>query len=220
VICWVILAALMTRWLSPDSPRRLALWVACLFAHGLLWSVRFSLLDGPSLLLIASAIVAAEHRQQLVTAAIVGVAGLGRETNLLASVALRKPSTRRDWIILELALVLILLPLLVWQDYLRSIYRSTSAVGQDQLDRPLLVFLEVWRDTLALAHRAGVTSPAGNGLAALIALTTQVIFLVLVSRREHASPWWRVAVVFAVLMFLVHRVVGRYPARSPGWFCR
>ena len=50
VVAWLMLALLLTRWLPPAAPvAALALWIACLFSHGLLWSVRFALLDGPSL---------------------------------------------------------------------------------------------------------------------------------------------------------------------------
>ena len=84
VFFWLVLAVVMTRWLRPDTPRGLALWIACLFSHGLLTSVRSALLDGPSMLLIALAIAASERGRLFTSAAIVGVAGLGRETNLLA----------------------------------------------------------------------------------------------------------------------------------------
>jgi hypothetical protein len=44
VACWLLLAALLTRWMPLTSVRGTACWAACLFSHGLLWSVRFSLL--------------------------------------------------------------------------------------------------------------------------------------------------------------------------------
>src|SRR5207237_8147822 len=49
VIAWLLLAVLLIRWMPPHTPRGLALWCACLLSHGLVWSVRFALLDGPSL---------------------------------------------------------------------------------------------------------------------------------------------------------------------------
>jgi hypothetical protein len=210
VLCWLILAVLMTRWLPLDSPRHLALWIACLFTHGLMWSVRFALLDGPSVLLIACAIAAVERGRQLTAATILGVAGLGRETNLLGAVSLRLPSSRRDWIRFAAAIAVIVLPLLIWQDYLRSIYRSTSTVGQDQLDVPIMVYVQTWRVTLARVQTAGVLSLAGFALAVIVSLTVQAAYLVY--RREYRLPWWRVAVAYAVLMLLVHQVVwGGYP---------
>ena len=63
--------------------RGLALWVGCLFSHGLLWSVRFALLDGPSLLLTMVAIVAVERGHPLWSSGLVGVNALGRETNVM-----------------------------------------------------------------------------------------------------------------------------------------
>ena len=94
VAAWLILAILMTRWLPLRSGRHLALWTACLFSHGLLWSVRFALLDGPSLVLTALAIVAAERERWILSACIVGVNGLGRETNVLGIFAQAFPVRR------------------------------------------------------------------------------------------------------------------------------
>jgi len=34
VVAWLLLAALLTRWMSPHTPRGLALWCACLLSHG------------------------------------------------------------------------------------------------------------------------------------------------------------------------------------------
>ena len=98
VLFWVALAALMTRWLPPTTPRGLALWTACLFSHGLLTSVRMALLDGPSMLLIALAVALSERGRLFTAAALVGVAGLGRETNILASLGLPNPTGRRRWL--------------------------------------------------------------------------------------------------------------------------
>ena len=85
VLFWLVLAAVMTRWLRPDTPRgarargrRASSRTACCTRCG------SALLDGPSMLLIALAIAASERGRLFTSAAIVGVAGLGRETNLLA----------------------------------------------------------------------------------------------------------------------------------------
>src|SRR5262245_33172166 len=97
VVCWLVLAALLVRWFPLRGPRDLALWTACLFSHGLLWSVRFSLLDGPSLVLIVLAVIAVERGRPLLSAAITGVSGLGRETNVLAFLAQPWPRGARGW---------------------------------------------------------------------------------------------------------------------------
>ena len=139
VVAWLLLAAVLTWWLPPTTPRGLALWAACLFSHGLLWSVRFALLDGPSLLLTALAIRLAEKGRPFASAALVGLNGLGRETNLLGALALPVlpvPRDRRSLVRLAGMSLLVILPLLVWQDYLRSIYRSTIAAGADVQTTP------------------------------------------------------------------------------------
>ena len=87
VVAWLLLAVLLTRWMPPRTPRGLAMWTACLFSHGLLWSVRFALLDGPSLLITAFAVKLIEDGHPLASAAAVGLNGLGRETNVLGVLA-------------------------------------------------------------------------------------------------------------------------------------
>jgi hypothetical protein len=211
VLFWLLLAALMTRWLRPDTPRGLALWTACLFSHGMLHSVRSALLDGPSMLLIALAIAASERQRLFTSAALVGVAGLGRETTLLATFGLPWPSGRFRLLQLAAALALTALPLLLWQDYLRSLYRSTSFVGQGQLDQPFLVYLKVLQQTLGEVLRS-LRSGADGGwvlatakLGVIVCLAVQTAYLAY--RREYASPWWRVALPYALLMLMVHKVV-------------
>jgi len=205
LLFWLILALVMTRWLRPDTPRGVALWTACLFSHGLLHSVRSALLDGPSMLLIALAIAASERGRLFTSAAIVGVAGLGRETNLLASLGLPWPEGRRRWLTLAAGLALAALPLILWQDYLRAIYRSTSAVGHDQLDLPVIVYLRVLRQTVRQTLGDGSNLLSTFKLGVIVSLTVQTVYLIY--RREWASPWWRVAVPYALLMLTVHKVV-------------
>ena len=205
VLFWLVLAAVMTRWARPDTPRGLALWTACLFSHGLLHSVRSALLDGPSMLLIALAMAASERKRLFTSAAIAGVAGLGRETNLLAALGLSRPDGRRPWLKLAAALALTALPLLLWQDYLRSIYRSTSVVGHDQLDRPVLVYVRVFQQTLSQVLGDSASLLAVLKLGVIVGLTVQVAYLLY--RREYGSPWWRVALAYGLLLLTVHKVV-------------
>jgi hypothetical protein len=210
VVCWLLLAALLTRWIPPTTSRGLALWTACLFSHGMLWSVRFSLLDAPSLLLIACAIALAERGRTLASAALVGISGLGRETNLLAAAAQRLPafSDRRGWARLALAALLVALPVLIWQDYLRSIYRSTMLAGTDSLVSPFSGIGPVWTGVYRSAMRHGLFSIQGGWFLLVFGLTVQAIYLlVLIARRGYALEWWRVAIAYAVLMTLVDPVL-------------
>lgn len=204
VACWLILAGLLTRWISLSSVRGLALWAACLFSHGALWSVRFALLDVPSLLLISLAIVAVEKGWPLVGACLTGVAGLGRETNILASAAQPIPRDGRSLARLTLALVIAVVPLVVWLDYLRSIYRSTLLSGTNQLTLPGTALAATWKNVLVeQIPDHGWLSIQGLWLWLLFALAAQACYVLV--RREYRMPWWRVALAYALLMLLLDR---------------
>ncbi|OFW12178.1 MAG: hypothetical protein A3H96_01520 [Acidobacteria bacterium RIFCSPLOWO2_02_FULL_67_36] len=206
VLCWLALGWLLTRWLPPDRPRLLALWAASMFSHGLIASVRLSLLDGPSLLLLVLAVAALERGRTWLTAGINAIAGLGRETDLLGAAALPRPRGWRGWLRALAALVVIALPLLVWQDYVWSLYRGTSlSAGSEQITVPFTAFAGKWLLTLSSVSKHGFTSAAGPTLLVMIALTVQTGFIMWT--RAVDDPWWRLAAVFAVLMMLVRPLV-------------
>ena len=205
VACWMALALLLARWMPVSSVRGVACWTACLFSHGLLWSVRFSLLDGPSLLLTCGAVAAAERGRPLLSAAIAGISALGRETNLLAAVAQPLPSDRRALWRLPAALALALLPLLIWYDYLRSIYRSNTLAGTSQLVWPGAGLAETWGRHIADAARSGLLSTNVFLLCLLLSLAVQAVYLA--ARRAYPVPWWRVGAAYAVLLLLLDPVL-------------
>jgi len=201
----LILAALLTRWMPPTTGRGLALWSACLFSHGTLWSVRFALLDVPSLTLTTLAVAAVEKGRPLLSAAIIGIAGLGRETNLLALASQPIPRDRRTWARLPLVAFLAVLPMLIWLDYLRSIYRSTLLAHTDQLTLGTGL-IKGWQDVIFIdVKNGGLFSLAGVWLCLLISLGAQAVYLLV--RREYETPWWRVAIVYALLMVFLDRVL-------------
>jgi hypothetical protein len=213
VVCWLLLAWLLMRWVSPDTPRGLALWTACLFSQGLLASVRLALTDGPSLLMLTLAAIAAERGRVWATALVLGAGALGRETTLLALPLIPVPRRRRDWFIVVGAIAVAVVPLLLWQDYLWSIYRSTSFVNQSLLNDPIAGVVRKWRVTTQGVLQEGIASPHLWALAATLGLTAQAAFVV--SRRTYTDVWWRVAVPFAILMlFLAWDVWGGVPGAA------
>lgn len=205
VVCWLLLAWLLARWIPPTSGRGLALWTACLFSHGVLWSVRFALLDLPSLLLTICAVWAVERGRPLLSAAIVGMAGLARETNLLVVAAQRLPRDRRTWMRLAAAVTIAAIPLLLWEDYLRSIYRSTIFAGADQFMTPGAALTTSWTHALSAVRAQGLFSGDGLAFGLLSSLVAQGVYVLV--RREYASAWWRVAVPYVVLMLLFGTVL-------------
>jgi hypothetical protein len=204
VIAWLLLAWFVTRWMPLSSPRGFALWFATMFSHGLLASVRLAVLDGPSLLLIALAVSASEKDRTWIAAVVLGVAGLGRETNLLGAAALPRPRRWMGWLKAAAAAALIVVPLLVWQDYVWSIYRGTSATeGAGLITLPFVSYLGKWRDAIAALDRNVLA--AGRQLLVVIALTVQAVYLLWT--RRWSAPWWKVAAAYAALMFVVHASV-------------
>ncbi len=205
VLVWLILAWLSTRWFPLTSWRFFALWFASMFSHGLLASVRFAVLDGPSLLLLALAVAASEKGRTWIAAVTLGIAGLGRETNLLGATAMPWPRGWRGWLRAAAAALVVALPLLVWQDYVWSIYHSTTERAE-LITVPFSAYLEEWNRTLR-----------GSGLflfdrktPALVALTVQGVYLAWT--RNWSSPWWRLAAAYAALMFIVDTPVWQgYP---------
>jgi hypothetical protein len=205
VVCWLLLAWLLTRWMAPTSGRGLVLWSACLFSHGVLWSVRFALLDAPSLVLIVCAVWAVERGRPLLSALVVGIAGLGRETNLLAAAAQPLPRDLRAWGRLVAAVMIAALPLLLWEDYLRSIYRSTIFAGADQFMTPGAALTASLMRTWSAVRAQGLLSADGLALGLMASLVVQAAYVLV--RREYSAAWWRVAVPYVVLMLLLDRVL-------------
>ena len=205
VVCWLLMAWLLARWIPPTSGRGLALWTACLFSHGVLWSVRFALLDLPSLVLTACAVWAVERGRPLLSSAVVGIAGLARETNMLVIAAQPFPRDRRSWLRLGAAFALAVIPLLLWEDYLRSIYRSTIFAGTDTFMAPGTAVASRWVQTLGAVRAGSLFSGDGRALALLSSIVVQAVYVLV--RREYTSPWWRVAVPYVVLMLLLDRVL-------------
>ena len=199
VLCWFLLAWVVARWLPPDTGRGLASWTAVMLAEGLLISVRLALLDGPSLLLLACAAGAAERGRTLATGAIVGIAGLGRETNLLGALMLPWPRGRAGWLRAAAAAILVVVPLAIWMDYVQSIYWTASpAAGSGQITMPLSAYGRKWSLVVQGIRADGPFSLAGLTLATVVALTTQATFIGWT--RFWSEPWWRIAAGYAVLM--------------------
>jgi hypothetical protein len=199
VVCWLFLSVLLLRWFPIRDGRTFALWCATLFSGGLIWSVRLSLLDGPSLLLLALGMWALERGRRWLSAGIFGLAGLGRETNLLAAAAQVRPDELPWRSIARQAAqaAIVVLPLVIWFDYIYSIHRERIYTTGETLSPPLIGFIWKWRDALAgLSH----TWTTGSVVAALslIALSVQAAFLL--SRPAWKDPWWRLGLAYAALM--------------------
>ena len=199
---WLLLAWLLRRWFPPGDVRAFGAWFACLFSHGLIISARLALLEGPSMVLIVLAVMAIENRRTWLPSVILGISGLGRETNLLAAAMVSPGNSRGFARIARLVVcsIVILLPTLVWISYVRR-HLGTSGVGLGNLDLPLSAYVGKWQLTIAELNERGWSWFAHFSLYALISLTVNALFLVW--RVNWRSPWWRVGAAYAALLFVL-----------------
>ena len=215
IVCWLLLAALLLRWFPPVSWENFFRWGAVLFCYGLCFSLRGSLVDGPSLLLIAAGVALAETGRPWWSAVVLGVAGLAKETNILGAAALARPgrNTVRGWLEVALRGLIVVLPIALWMLVLRRWLGPSDGLGINNFTYPLASYWTKWRDTLADLIAEGPDSFARSSLLMLVSLTAQFLFFAL--RRRWDDPWWRVAAAYSVMMiFLGEAVWEGYPGAA------
>lgn len=204
VVCWLALSLLLWRWFPPGTAQMTALWIATMFSGGVLWSVRHALLDVPSLLLIAGAAAAVERGRAWVATAVLSVASLGRETNLLAlSTLLPARWSWRTAAKATLQAAIVVAPLLIWFDYLYSLYRDRIYTSGGTMSPPFS----------GLAWKAGIlwNGVAERGIGALVrpSVLTLISLLVqtgyVIARVDWKNAWWRLGVAYAALFACLGR---------------
>ena len=214
-VCWLLLAWLLFRWFPPDSPGNLVRWLGTLFAWGLTMSVRQALTDGPTLLLIAWGVSLAERGRRWPSAGVLGIAGLGRETGLLAGIAHapgRDWSRREVWRALGRGLA-IAAPLVLWSACLGYVCGEPSNAGAGNFALPFAGYITKWSDTLAELAATGWNSSTRLTVLLLISLTAQVLALLL--RPQWNSLWWRVGAAYALLLIVLGGAVWEgYPGAA------
>ena len=201
VVSWIALGWLLLRWLRPGSLSATAAWAACMLNCGFRESIGAALTDGPSLLLIALAVVIIEGNRRWLATLVMALAGLARETNLVGGVGLcahpgsTRPRTARD----AVHLIVIAAPLLLWMTYLiaRGLPFVDPAAGNITL--PLFAYVETWLRTLR--NLLGGDATAWHTMMTLVAVGAQVLMLLRYPDRTH--PWWRVGLGYVALMFVL-----------------
>ncbi len=203
IIAWYALAFLLLRWFPLTTPRHFLPWFGCLFGAGFAFSIRFALLEGPSVLVLTLAILAVERGWHRTGAAVMGVAGLGRETNLLGAglLADRIPKNAREIARIAGLFALAVAPFVLWSLYVRSVYPRFSYSNPDSFGLPFQAIVQKWMATLTELSKSGWNCYARFSLVCLIGLTTQAIYLLV--RWDWKSAWWRMGVVYALFMPLL-----------------
>ncbi len=200
VVCWLALAGLLLRWFPATGWENFFRWFGVMFSHGLCMSVRDSLTDGPSLLLVALALAAWEDGRKGRGFVFLALAGLTRETGLLAATAFAPtdPRDRAGWKNWLLACAGAALPLLAWVIYLRWKFGLPTETGLNNFTLPLAGLAEKWGATVASLGDRSHSPSRWVTLAATAGLTVQAVFFFLRWRPRELS--WRVGATFVGLM--------------------
>ena len=208
VVAWLLLALLLLHWFPPRRWEDFIRWAGVLASFGVCMSLRNALTDGPSLLLVATAVYLLEKNRPWLSTAVFALSGLAKETNLLASFALA-PSRGRDWRGWSLAIgraLLVALPLALWLVYIAVRVGNSADSGARNFDLPFAAYVGKWREIAAgLPEISAVALGPGWGRLMMVALTVQFLFLVL--RPRWSEAWWRVGLTFAVLMIFLGEAV-------------
>ncbi len=204
VVAWVALALVLVRWFPPTSWENFLRWFAVMFSHGLCMSVRDSLVDGPALLLLALAMAAEEDGRRGRSATLMALAGLGRETSLLALGGLAPAdatANKSAWRRFALTAALVALPLAAWVISIRLRFGPPVETGLNNFTLPLTGLAEKWGVTLASLNLRGDSPLRWATLLATLGLTVQFLFFAL--RWRPQERWWRVGAAFAVLLMFI-----------------
>lgn len=215
IVCWVLLGILLLRWFPPGTPDNFVRWAGVMLSFGLCFSVRGALVDGPSLLLIAVGMALLEMGRPWVSATVLGIAGLAKETNILAGAAFAVPERNdvRGWGLTILRGALVLLPLAAWVICLKLWLGSGGDAGARNFALPFAGFVEKWGETFAQLRADGFKSFARWNLFVLVALTVQFLFFAV--RPNWRNPWWRIAAAYSLLMVMLGQAVWEgYPGAA------
>lgn len=211
-LAWLVLAVVLLWWFPATNWQNFVRWFGVLFSLGMCISVRNALLDGPSLLLLAGGVLLAEKGRGWMSALILAISGLGKETNLLGAACLAPPriGDARAWGSSVLRGLLVAAPLVAWLLYLYGRFGDYTVAGSRNLSLPLVAYAQEWRVAWpALVNHelyplVSFAFPLANVLL-LVALTIQFLFLVL--RPQWREAWWRVGITFAILMVFLGEAV-------------
>jgi hypothetical protein len=215
IVCWLALALLLLRWFPPNGWGNFFRWAGVLLSVGMVGSVRSALVDGPSLLLIAAGVALFETGRPWWSAALLGIAGLGKETNVLAGAVLApRGRDRGAWARALARGALVVLPLLIWLGVLQRWIGEPTNIGYRNFAPPFVEYLKKWHEVLQ-PFASGQLDAAGWGnLIVVVTLTVQFLFLAL--RPRPHEPWWRVGAAYGLLMvFLGEAVWEGYPGAAP-----
>ncbi len=201
VLAWLALAWLLTVWLPLRNWINFGRWAGCLLAAGVLESLRSSLTDLPSLLLMLAGLRLWETQRSRLGSIMLTVSVLSRDTVALSVLGLlwpNPPSTRR---FARAAVLggLIVLPTALWTLYVSHYFPSSSNTGvQGNFNWPFRAMIGTAAD--ALAHLSHGIEDNGRYTFRLITIFSFAVQVGVVLTGWRRGPQWlRIALPFIAL---------------------
>jgi len=199
IACWVFTAVLLLKWMDINDKKGLAKWVACLFSLGALDSVRFSLTDLPATLLIAVTIAFIEAYRRKSAVFTLAAAILTKETSMLAAIVFPQKLIPgwRSWMLSGLMFLVAVCPFLLWYEYVNSIFSSHSGISGN-LALPFVGIAHGIAGSIEAFAQGDFGMRYSFRLVAIVGFMVQTGYLLI--RRQPDKIWWRVGIVYGVLL--------------------
>lgn len=197
---WLSLALIAWHLLPPVSWTNAARFTALLLAAGTLESIRASLPDLPALTLILAAVLLNRHGRPWAATALLALAGLCKETSVLAVALFLPPagSPPKAWFIAAAQAAAAVVPAALCWLFLRAHF-GPSHEGANNFNWPFLGWFEISR--IALDHLGDGNTDRGRWVffwLASLSVAVQLAFFWAILPRTHTL--WRAAFGFAVLL--------------------
>lgn len=202
LVAWLALAAVLWGLLPTGDWRRFAAWAGVLGAAGAWHSVRLSLVDLPALVWLTAALLAWERRHVWLAAGLFALAGLTRETTLLAAIAVAWTMAREGPRIRAAAwLATAVAPTGAWLLALRMRFGGGDGGGWDNFDLPLSGLAAKGTEIARSLSGGGDRWLMWTTAVATVALVVQAAFFL--RRRTWTGAWGLIGAGFAALVIVL-----------------
>ena len=200
VLAWLALAWLLTAWLPLRNWTNFARWTACLLSAGVLESLRGSLTDLPSLLLLLAGMRLWEKQRTRAGSVVFTASVLTRETMALCVLGLLwpRPSNVRGFARVAALGGLIVLPTVLWALYVSHYFPTSSTGVEGNFNWPFRAVAGTAVD--AVAHlRHGIEDNGRYTFRLITIFSFAVQVGVVLAGWRHGPQWLRIAVPFMLI---------------------
>ncbi|HEX7632531.1 MAG TPA: hypothetical protein VF388_10380, partial [Lacunisphaera sp.] len=203
VACWGLLGWLLYHQIPQTDRYAIFRWLGCMFSLGILDSVRQSLVDLPAILLLVLAVNRHSQARSGQSALWGALASLAKETSLLALIALHAGETRpsRNWRRIGLVLLASAVPITAWSIYVHWRFAGVPETGLGNFTWPLVGLGRQVTTCVRELFAGNFDSRYSFGLLGIAGLAAQALSLW--RHRSLESPWWRIGLVYSILMLFL-----------------